>query len=274
MALKVWSSTFQILPTLNSIVDGIPNLKENHEGVCKGCALGKNTKRPFGSSVSRPKEILDLIHSGVCGPMTPKSLGGHLYYVTFVDDHSRKTWAYLMKNKDEVFTKFQEFKAEVENLTKRRIKILRSDNGGEYTSKEIITFYKESGTKKELIVPYNPEQNGVAKRKNRSIEESVKAVLHDQDLPKFVWGEVTKAIVYIQNRCPHKSLDNKTPKGLFTRKNPSVDHLRIFGCPVYIHIPKEERKKLDPSSIKGIFVGYSNSSKAYRIYMISYLMRV
>lgn len=97
---------FKILPTLSSIVDGIPNLKEDHEGVCKGCALGKNTKRPFGSSASRSKEILDLIHFDVCGPMTPKSLGGHLYYVTFIDDHSRKTWVYLVKTKDEVFTKF------------------------------------------------------------------------------------------------------------------------------------------------------------------------
>lgn len=76
--------------------------------------------------------------------MTPKSLGGHLYYVTFINDHSRKTWVLLMKSKDEVLTKFQEFKAEVENLIERRIKILRSDNGGEYASKEIIAFYKES----------------------------------------------------------------------------------------------------------------------------------
>ena len=77
--------------------------------------------------------------------MTPKYFGGHLYYVTFVDDHSRKTWVYLLKTRDEFFTKFQEFKAEVENLTERMIKILRSDNGGEYTSKEIIAFCKESG---------------------------------------------------------------------------------------------------------------------------------
>lgn len=95
--------------------------------------------------------------------MTRKSLGGHLYYATFIDNHSRKTCVYLMKSKDEVFIKFQEFKAEVENLIERRIKILRSDNGGEYTSKEIIAFYKESRIKRELIVPYNPKQNGVAK---------------------------------------------------------------------------------------------------------------
>ena len=111
----------------------------------------------------------------------------------------------------------------MENLTERRIKILRSDNGGEYTSKEIIAFCKESGIKRELIVPYNPEQNGIVERKNRSIQESVKAMLHDQDLSKFLWGEATKTIVYIQNRSPHKSLDNKTSKEVFTGKKPSAD---------------------------------------------------
>eukprot|EP00253_Pinus_taeda_P022805 PITA_22805 len=182
--------------------------------------------------------------------MTPKSLGGHLSYVTFIDDHSRKTWVYLMKTKDEVFVKFQEFKVEVENLTERRIKILRSNNGREYTSKEIIAFWKESGIKRELIVPYNPKQNGVVERKNRSIEESVKAMLHDQDLRKSLWGEATKTTVYIPNRCPRRSLDKKIPKEVFTRKKPYVDHLRISGCLVYIDIPKDKRKKLDPFGIK------------------------
>jgi len=92
------------------MVNGIPKLKEDHEEVCMGCALGKNVKKPFGSSASSSKEILDLIHSDVCGPMTPKSLGSHLCYVTFIDDHSRKTWVYLMKSKDEVFTKFLNLK--------------------------------------------------------------------------------------------------------------------------------------------------------------------
>jgi len=76
--------------------------------------LGKNTKRPFGSSASQSKEILDLFHFDIYGRMAPTSLGGHPYSVTFIDDHSRKTWVYLMKSKDEVFTKFQEFKSKVD----------------------------------------------------------------------------------------------------------------------------------------------------------------
>jgi transposase InsO family protein len=105
--------------------------------------------------------------------MPVKSLGGSLYYVTFIDDFSRKTWLYPLKTKDEVFSKFQEFKAEVENLTDKKIKTIRSDNEREYTSKELNAFCKELGIRRELIVPHNPQQNGVAKRKHRTIEESV-----------------------------------------------------------------------------------------------------
>ena len=124
------------------MVEGIPELQSTHEGICRGCALGKNVMKPFSSSNNRSKEILDLIHSDVCGLMPVKSLGGSLYYVTFIDDYSRNTWLYLLKTKDEVFSKFQELKVEIENLTSKKIKILRTDNGGEYTSKEFVTFCK------------------------------------------------------------------------------------------------------------------------------------
>ena len=117
------------------MVKGIPNINKDHEGVCKGCALGKNTMKPFTSSDTRSKEILDLIHFDVCRPISNKYLGGHIYYVTFIDDHSRKAWIYLLKKKDEVFENFNEFRSKVETLTKRKIKNLRSENGGEYTSK-------------------------------------------------------------------------------------------------------------------------------------------
>lgn len=103
------------------------------------------------------KKILDIINYDICGPMTPQSLGVHIYYVTFIDDNSRKTQVYN-EIQEWVITKFQEFKVEVENLIERRIMILRSNNGAEYTSKEIIALCKESGIKSELIVPYNPEK--------------------------------------------------------------------------------------------------------------------
>ena len=158
--------------------------------MCRGCALGKYTKTAFSSSDNKSAVVLDLIHSDLCGLMSSFSLRGYEYYVTFIDDHSRKTWIYFLKSKksEEVLQRFQEFKALVENQTGRKIRVLRSDNGGEYTSKEFDGFCRQEGIMRQLAVPYTPEQNGVAERKNRSIVGAARAMLHDKSLPFFLWG--------------------------------------------------------------------------------------
>ena len=97
--------------------------------------------------------------------------------------------------------------------------------------------------------------------------EAVKTMIYDQDIPMHLWIEATRTTVYVQNRISHSSLGFKTLEEMFTGKNPEVSHLKIFGCPLYIHIPKEKRTKLDPSEKKGIFVGYCEVSKASRIYI-------
>jgi hypothetical protein len=228
---------------------------------------GRTSRTLFLKRDSKAKGFLELIHSDVCGPMPSSSISGYVYYVSFIDDYSRKTWVYFLKSKDEVFNKFKEFKALIENLSERKIKILRSDNGGEYTSKEFVNFCKDVGIKRELTILYNPQQNGVAERKNRTIMEAVKTMIHDHDLPMCLWAEVAMIAVYVQNRLSHSALGFKTPEEMFTGKKLEVSHLKIFGCLVIIHIPKEKRNKLEPLGKKGIFVGYCEVSKAFRIYI-------
>jgi hypothetical protein len=257
---------YKALPYIWKAVTGLPELKVDQEGICNGCAQGKNIKNPFPKRDSKAG-VLELIHSDVCGPMPSSSISGYVYDVSFIDDYSRKTWIYFLKSKDEVFSKFKEFKALIENLSETKIKILRSDNGGEYTSKEFVNFCRDVGIKRELTTPYNPQQNGVAERKNRTIMEVVKTMIHDEDLPMCLWGEATMVAVYVQNRLSHSALGFKNLEEMFVGKKPEVSHLKIFGCPVFIHIPKEKRNKLEPSGKKGIFVGYCEVSKAFRIYI-------
>ena len=130
------------LGLLRHMVTGLPQFSSEQSDVCRGCALGEHTKTAFPSSDSRSARILDLIHSNLCGPMSSVSLRGYEYYVTFIDDHSKKTWIYFLKRKksEEVLQRFQEFKSLVENQIGRKIRVLRSDNRGEYTSKEFDGF--------------------------------------------------------------------------------------------------------------------------------------
>jgi transposase InsO family protein len=255
------------LPYICKAITGLPELKGDHKGVCNGCAQGKNIKNPFPKRNNKTEGVLELIHSDVCGPMPSSSISGYVYYVSFIDDYSRKTWIYFLKTKDEVFNKFKEFKALIENLSEKKIKILRSDNGEEYTSKEFVNFGKDVGIKRELTTPYNPQQNGVAEWKNITILEVVKTMIHDQDLPMCLWAKAAMAAIYVRNQVSHSALGLKTPEEMFTGKKPEVSHLKIFGYPVFIHIPKEKRNKLDPLGKKGIFVGYCEVSKVFRIYI-------
>jgi transposase InsO family protein len=255
------------LKILGEIAIGQPPCSVDHHEVCKGCTLGKYAKTSFPIRDDRAKGVLELIHSDVCGPFSSPSLCGFRYYVIFIDDHSRKTWIFLMKNKDEVLSRFVEFKALVEKQTSKKIKALRSDNGGEYISNAFRGLCSKEGIRRELTTPYNPQQYGVAKRKNRSILGAFKAMLHDQGLPMFLWAEACNTAVFLQNRSLHKVLGKATPEEAFTGKRPDVSHFRIFGSLVHCHVPSESRKKLDPTAAKGIFVGYSETAKAYRVYV-------
>jgi transposase InsO family protein len=121
----------------------------------------------------------------------------------FIDDHSQKTWIYFLKTKDGVLARFQEFKAQFENLTERKIKVLRLHNGGEYTSKDFSNFCIEVGIKREYTIPYNLQQNGIAERKNKTIMEATKAMIHDQSLPMIMWEKACMTTIYVQNKSPH-----------------------------------------------------------------------
>ena len=115
--------------------------------------------------------------------------------MTFTDDFSRKTRIYFLKKKDEEFKWFYTFKALVENQTEKKIKVLRTDNGTKYESNEFNDFCREAGIKRETTTVYTPEKNGVVEIQNRTIVEAARAMLCDQGLLKFLWGQVANIVV-------------------------------------------------------------------------------
>ena len=131
-----------------------PNLKHVELGLCEDCIYGKQKRVSFSKVGRTPKkEKLELVHTDVWGPAPVTSLGGSLYYVTFIDDSTRKVWVYFLKNKSDVFVTFKRWKDEVENQTNLKLKCLKSDNGGEYDSQEFKAFCSKNGIRMIKTVP-------------------------------------------------------------------------------------------------------------------------
>jgi hypothetical protein len=236
--------------------------------VCESCAVSKITRRPFpkGEAV-RAAQLLGVVHSDVCGPMRTPTLGGGRYFVTFIDDKSRTVFVYILTKKSEVLAKFKEFEAYVTNLTGFSIKILQSDNGGEYIGTEYKKFCAGKGIKQQMSAPNTPEQNGIAERWNRTLVEMARCMLHHSGLDYAFWGEAIMTAAYLRNRSPTAALGGKmTPWEVFTSQKPDLSHLRTFGCVAYAHIPQQQRHKLEQKALKCIMVGYSTESKAYRLW--------
>ena len=191
---------------------------------CESCIQGKQHKAPFPvkSDSGKAKEPLDVVHSDVCGKVNSKSLSGAEYFLTFVDDKTRYIWLYVLKRKSDVFTKFKEWKAQVELLTGRKLKAFRTDNGGEFTSCEFEEHLRREGVKHELTVPKCPQQNGIAERLNRTLVEMVRSMLLGASLPQRFWAEALSTAVYLRNCCPTKAIDTTPYEALLGEKPPSL----------------------------------------------------
>ncbi|MCO5579721.1 hypothetical protein L7F22_033581 [Adiantum nelumboides] len=214
--------------------------------VCEGCILGKMHRFAFSQDGSvRATRKLQLVHSDACGPMRTPSVGNSLYFVTFIDDFSRFCWVYPLKAKSDVVAIFQHYVSMVENETGCKVQTLRTDRGGEYMSGAFKDFLGKKGIKHQCTMPYTPQQNGVAKRKNWSLMEMARCMLKAKSLPHKLWMEAVACAAHVLNRCPTRALKTITPYESWYDRKPSVSYLRVFGCLAYAHIPQQLRGKLD-----------------------------
>ena len=172
--------------------------------------------------------------------MQTSSLSVGHYFLTFIDDNTQYVWVHILKNKSEVFEKFVEWKVLVENSTGQKLKTVRTDNGGEYTSAEFTVYLKKEGVCHEFTVPKTPQQNGVAEQMNRTLVEVVCSMLSDAKLPKKFWAEALSTAVYLCNCNPTTAVQGRTPLEAWTKEQPDVGHLKAFGCLCYAHVAKDK----------------------------------
>mgnify|MGYP000417973794 FL=1 len=177
------------------------------------------------------------MHTDVC-QVDAKSHAGAQYFVTFIDDYNRKLWAYVLKTKDQVLSVFKEAQVQTERESGQKLKAVQTDNGGEYRGL-FQEYCRAQGIRLEYTVPKTPELNGIAERMNQTIMERVRCMLAHAKLPKNYWPEALKTVVYVTNRSPSVPVGGDVPQRVWTCKDVSYRHLRVFGCLAYVHIAKD-----------------------------------
>lgn len=232
---------------------------------CDGCAYGKLHRLGFGERLEKSTKCGEIIHTDLCGPFQEVSMGGARYFLLFKDDHSHFRSVYFLKQKSEVHDKLKAYVKWAEKQNGHPIKVVRSDNGTEFINSESKQFLDDNGIEHQRTVAYTPEQNGCAEREMRTLVESARSMLYAKELNLNLWAEAVNSAVYVLNRTGTSTVKGKTPFELWCGKRANFEHFRIFGSEVYVHVPKQRRKKLDAKAKKCIFIGYDKDVKGYRV---------
>ena len=248
-------------------VRGLPKMKIEQGKICGECQIGKQTKMPHKKLQHlTTTKVLELIHMDLMGPMQVESLGGKKYAFVCVDDFSRFTWISFIREKSDTFDVFRDLCLKLQNEKGCGIIKIRSDHGKEFENGRFIEFCSGEGITHEFSAPITPQQNGVVERKNRTIQESARVMLHAKNLPYYLWAEAMSTACYILNRVTIRSGTTSTLYEIWKGRKPTVKYFHIFGSKCYILADREQRRKMDPKSEEGIFLGYSTTRRAYRVF--------
>jgi len=236
---------------------------------CEDCVKATQRRQISRFPTTPAQECLEVVYSDVCGPMHVPDFWGHKYFCSFLCAKSRFKWVYLMKKKEEVLSLFITWKAYVERRFNCKVRVYRTDGGGEYCSKHAEDYYKSEGIEHFTTQPYSSEMNGDAEVFMRIIVYTASSMLITANLRLDFWGQAVLCANYLLNRTPTKGLKlTMTPYEALLKTKPYFGHLRIWGCRVYAHISDKKRKKLDPHSRECLLMGYYDSENVFKLFDI------
>jgi hypothetical protein len=220
---------------------GLPTINHANQ-FCDTCVLAKHRRGAFPKqSKYHADKALELVHGDLYGPVKLATLGGWRYFLLLVDDATLYMWVALLAAKSEAAGAIRRIQAAAEKECGHKLKVLRTDNGGEFTAVEFATYYADEGVTRHFSVPYTPQQNGVVEWRNQTVVAMARALLKQRGMLAEFWREAVVTAVYLQNRLTTKSLVGRMPYEAW------------------------HSRKLADRSYAGIFIGYIEGAKAYRI---------
>lgn len=242
----------------NELLQDLPKEVETEYMKCAICIESKMHNLSFENNRRHAKEILEIVHTDLNGPHPTEDYRGEKYFLTFIDDFSKLAKIYTIKSKSDVYNCFAEYVNLVENLTGRKIKSLRCDNGKEYLNSSIYKFTREKGICMIPCPPYVHKLNGVAERYNRTVMDMSRCLLKEAKVNRMYWSEIVQTAAYLKNRTLACTVERKTPYEIFFNEKPSVKYLKLYGSRVYVRVPEQLRKsKWDNKASLGVLLGYT-----------------
>ncbi|CAN1245557.1 Retrovirus-related Pol polyprotein from transposon RE1 [Linum grandiflorum] len=241
-------------------------MKEQSIPVCTHCIEAKTIKQSFGISSTEIFEPFHLVHTDLWGPAPVVSRLGYRYFALFIDHATRYTWIYFIRFKSELLMAAQEFVQMIQTQFQKTVKMIRSDPGGEFSSRPLHQFYKEHGILYQMSCPGVSEQNGLVERKHRHVLDLTRALLLESKVPATFWQEAVHTVIYLINRQITPTLNDVSPLYALYSRQPAYDRLRIFGCVCFVLLPPQERTKLTTKTARCVFLGYSDNHKGYMCY--------
>lgn len=259
----------------SNAVDGLDvKVTVDTKCICEPCVLGKSHRKAFNSHMQEPaKAIMDRAHADLAGPIylnsdkEVESFGGYRYLLAIIDEYARRIAAIALKNKSDACDQIIQWHKHAVVFTGKPLKEFHSDGGGEFISKKLENYFKDTGTRMTTTTRATPQHNPIAERIMRTLFEMVRSMLSQATLSGHLWPMGVLTSAYLRNRClTSGTVERLTPEEIWSGHKPSVKHIKVFGCDAYVNVLKDQRLKLDPKAVKGMFIGYDTSkSGAYRV---------
>ena len=243
-------------------IPGIPLSSKVNTTPCTICPLAKQRSLPFVSGPKLSVNPFDLIHIDIWGPFSVESIEGFKYFLTIVDDCTRVTWLYMLRNKSDVKTVFPTFLTHVETQFKTIVKKVRSDNAPELAFKDL---FLSKGIIHQFSCAYTPQQNSIVERKHQHLLNVARALLFQSNVPLAYWSECVLTAFFLINRTPSLLLDKLSPYEILFKKAQDFTFLRSFGCLCYVSTYLKDRNKFTPRANPCVFIGYATGYKGYKV---------
>jgi hypothetical protein len=212
---------------------------------------------------------LERLHMDLFAPVAYISIGGNKYGLVIVDDYSHFTWVLFLQDKSGTQEVLKKFLKRAQNEFNTKVKKIRSDNVTEFKNTQVEDFLDEEDIKHEFLAPYTPQQNMVAKRKNRTLIEMARSMVDEYKTSDWFWSEAINMTCHATNRLYLHKLLKKTSYELLTGNKPNVSYFQVFESKCYVLHKRSKSSKFDPKVYEGFLLGYDSNSHAYRVFNVT-----